>query len=26
PVFFDYQDIIEWHNNKKEAAAAQMEA
>ena len=21
PVFFDYQEIIEWHNSKKEAAA-----
>lgn len=27
PVFFDYQEIIKWHNSKKEAAAtAQMEA
>ncbi len=26
PVFFDYQEIVEWHNSKKEAAAAQMEA
>ncbi len=26
PVYFDYQDLVEWHNSKKEAAAAQMEA
>ena len=27
PVFFDYQEIVKWHNSKKEAAeAAQMEA
>lgn len=25
PVFFDYQEIVKWHNSKKEAAAAQME-
>lgn len=24
PVFFDYQEIIEWHNSKK--ASAEMEA
>lgn len=22
PVFFDYQELVEWHNSKKEAAAA----
>lgn len=26
PVFFDYQELIDWHNSKKEAAAAQMGA
>lgn len=26
PVFFDYQEIVEWHNRKKEAAVAAMEA
>lgn len=26
PVFFDYQELVEWHNSKKEAAAAQLEA
>ena len=26
PVFFDYQELIDWHNSKKEAAAAEMEA
>lgn len=27
PVFFDYQELVEWHNSKKKAAeAAQMEA
>lgn len=26
PVFFDYQEIIKWHNSKKEAAANAMEA
>lgn len=25
PVFFDYQELLEWHNSKKEAAAAEME-
>lgn len=25
PVFFDYQELIEWHNSKKEAAT-EMEA
>ena len=26
PVFFDYQELVDWHNSKKEAAAAEMEA
>ena len=26
PVFFDYADLIEWHNSKKEAATAEMGA
>ena len=26
PVFFDYQELVDWHNSKKEAAAAQLEA
>lgn len=26
PVFFDYADLVEWHNSKKEAAAAEMGA
>ena len=26
PVFFDYQELLEWHNSKKEAATAQVEA
>ena len=27
PVFFDYQELVDWHNSKKKAAeAAQMEA
>lgn len=26
PVFFDYQEIVKWHNSKKEAATAEMEA
>ena len=26
PVFFDYQELVDWHNSKKEAAAAQVEA
>lgn len=26
PVFFDYQELVDWHNSKKEAAAAPMEA
>ncbi len=26
PVFFDYQELVEWHNSKKEAATAEMEA
>ena len=21
PVFFDYQELVDWHNSKKEAAA-----
>ena len=25
PVFFDYQELVEWHNSKKEAAT-EMEA
>ena len=25
PVFFDYQELVDWHNSKKEAAA-EMEA
>lgn len=25
PVFFDYQELVEWHNRQKEAASA-MEA
>ncbi|WOQ36988.1 transcriptional regulator [Acinetobacter soli] len=26
PVFFDYQEIVEWHKSKKQAAAEEMEA
>ena len=26
PVFFDYQELVEWHKSKKEAAANVMEA
>lgn len=26
PVFFDYQEIVKWHNSKKEATTAEMEA
>lgn len=26
PVFFDYKEIVEWHNSKKEAATNAMEA
>lgn len=26
PVFFDYQELVDWHNSKKEAATAQVEA
>ena len=26
PVFFDYQELIDWHNSKKEAATAEMGA
>ena len=26
PVFFDYQELLEWHNSNKEASAAQVEA
>lgn len=26
PVFFDYQELIEWHKRQKEAAIAAMEA
>ncbi|MDN5511450.1 MULTISPECIES: transcriptional regulator [unclassified Acinetobacter] len=26
PVFFDYQELVEWHNRKKEAATAEMGA
>lgn len=22
PVFFDYQELVDWHNSKKEATAA----
>lgn len=26
PVFFDYQELVDWHNSKKEAATSQIEA
>lgn len=26
PVFFDYADLVEWHNSKKETAAAEIGA
>jgi len=26
PVFFDYQELVAWHNSKKEAATAEMGA
>ena len=25
-VYFDYQELVDWHNSKKEAATAEMEA
>ena len=25
-VYFDYAELVEWHNSKKEAATAQLEA
>lgn len=25
-VYFDYQELVEWHNSKKEAATAEMGA
>lgn len=26
PVYFDYQELVDWHNSKKQAAANAMEA